>query len=145
MKFGTQRCGGSPARPRQLPELWCSTSANSFFLGNLFRHKVNLFYFFKYCTRVLIPLLPFQTWLFCKPERLGVLSANEQLWGGGSAGGVSVTQRRVPDKLSERNPAAFCRHLRSCWTTAHKKARRATMGTTITTQLVYLKHLLNIK
>lgn len=47
-----------------------------------------------------------------------------QLWGGGGAGGVVVTQGRVLDKLRERNPAALCGHLGPCWTTAHNKYRK---------------------
>lgn len=62
-------------------------------------------------------------WLLVVPEGLGVLSAYMQLWGGGGAGGVVVTQGRVLEKLRERNPAAICRRLSSCWTTTHNKNR----------------------
>lgn len=58
------------------------------------------------------------------PEGLGVLAAHVQLRGGGGAGGVAVTQSRVLDKLRERNPAALCRHLGPCWTTANTQAHK---------------------
>lgn len=55
------------------------------------------------------------------PEGLGVLTSYVQLGGGGGTGGVVMTQSRVLDKLSERNPAALFRRMSSCWTTAQKQ------------------------
>lgn len=62
------------------------------------------------------------------PEGLGVLTTYVQLWSGGGTGGVVATQSRILDKLSERNPAALCRHLSSCRTTAHKQEKHIMYG-----------------
>lgn len=54
------------------------------------------------------------------PEGLGVLSADMQLWGGGRAVGVGMSQGEVLDELGGEDPGLRT-HWSSHWTTAHRK------------------------
>lgn len=65
-------------------------------------------------------LFEFKEWkCIDQPEGLGELSAHVQLWGGGGAGRVVVSQRRALFEMSRKSPAAVKGHLGRCWTTAH--------------------------